>query len=351
MDLIDLSPIKPMLMRSLENPEAIKAFINYHLWLLGSFELRVFWIFIIWSLLYLAYLLWKNKRENSKKEIIKKSVFEYLKKVKKPLRKLRYLIIWGILISCAWLFVSLIFNFYAWASGVYNCSFSPEESLILGYWSFLSLIIFLIAPVFIMFCFGNKFIRNIWILIYIFWIWFIAMWRFISIGCAWMEHEEEAKELESIESLGEIQEIEEIEDLEYMDDTERSWWLIADDWDDYNLLPDSAEISVKDPIIEWEAVNFKVIILKNGSKMTSYNGSIRITITDENWEFLKDDEYSLPSRWVYSFEPSDLWEKEFQKWLEINKEWTFYLEVQDLDEYEDKIIWRQKVIVVKNNKL
>ena len=186
MELIDLSPLKPMLMRSLSNPEAIKVFINYHLWLLGSFGLLVLWLFIIWSLLYFAYLLWKNKEEKSKKKIIKKSVFEYLHKVKKPLRKLRYLIIWWILITCAWLLVSSIFHIYTRASGVYNCSFSPEENKLLGYWAFLSLIIFFIAPLFIMFCFGNKFIRNIWILIYIFWILFIAMGKFISISCVWM---------------------------------------------------------------------------------------------------------------------------------------------------------------------
>ena len=346
MELIDYSPIKPMLMRSLENPEAIKVFINYHLWILASFGLKLLWIFIIWSLLYLAYLLWENKGEKSKKEIIKKSVFEYFKKVKKPLRRLRYLIIWTILMACAWLLVSSIFYIYTRASGVYNCSFSPEENLILGYWAFLSLIIFLIAPVFIMFCFGNKFIRNIWILIYIFWIWFIAMWRFMSIGCVWMEYEEETEEVESIENFGGIQEIEEIEDLEYIDDKE-FWGLRTDDWNDYKLLPDSAEISVKDTIIEWEAVNFKVTIIKNWSVMTSYDGDIRILITDENWNKLKDNEYILPNRWIYSFLPSDLWEKEFQRWLEIYKEWTFYIEIQDLNENEDKIFWRQKVVVTR----
>jgi hypothetical protein len=39
---------------------------------------------------------------------------------------------------------------------------------------------------FIIFCFGNKFIRNVWILIYIFWILFIAMGKLISISCVWM---------------------------------------------------------------------------------------------------------------------------------------------------------------------
>jgi hypothetical protein len=50
-----------------------------------------------------------------------------------------------------------------------------------------------------------------------------------------------------------------------------------------NILPDEAKISVKDPIIVWEAANLKITILKNWSTMTTYKGSIRITITDENW--------------------------------------------------------------------
>ena len=336
MELIDISPIKPMLIRSLENPEAIKVFINYHLWLLGSFELLVLWIFIIWSLLYFAYLLWKNKEEKSKKNIIKKSVFEYLHKVKKPLRKLRYLIIWGILITCAWFLVSSMFHIYTRASGVYNCSFSPEENLIFGYWSFLSLIIFLIAPIFIMFCFGNKFIRNIWILIYIFWIWFIAMWRFISIGCVWMENEEEMEETSEIEVI----KIEEITE---------TWNINTGHQKNHvYIMPDNAEISVEDTIIVWKATNLKITILKDWSTMTTFSGAIRITITDENWNILKENEYTLTSLWVYQFLSSDLWEKEFQRWLTIKKEWTFYINIRDLyDTYEDKPLWRQKVVVTK----
>ena len=116
-----------------------------------------------------------------------------------------------------------------------------------------------------------------------------------------------------------------------------------------NILPDEAKISIKDPIIVWEATNLKITILKNWSKMTSYQGSIRITITDENWIKLKDNEYTLPSLWVYSFLSSDLWEKEFQKWLEIKKEGTFYIEVSDLNESEDKILWKQLIHVIKQD--
>ena len=115
MELIDLSLIKPMLMRSLENPEAIKLFINYNLWFLGSLELLLLNVFIICSLWYIAYLLrkskvWENKDKKERKRIIKDVFIEYLHKAKKPLRKMRHLIIWGILIACAWIFVSMIFS-------------------------------------------------------------------------------------------------------------------------------------------------------------------------------------------------------------------------------------------------
>lgn len=352
MELIDLSPIKPMLMRALANPEAIKVFINYHLWLFGSFVLRFLNVFIICSLWYIAYLLlkskiWKNKNKKERKKIIKKTFLEYWHKVKKPLRALRYLIIWGILISCAWLFVSLIFYIYTQESAVYNCPFSPEENLILWYWAFLSLIIFLIAPVFIMFCFGNKFIRNIWILLYIFWIWFISMWRFISIGCAWMEQEEDEKteEIETLENLGAMKGIEDMDKMDNMNGISglKTSWMKQG----FVLLPDSVEISVKDKVIVWEAVNLSFTIIKGWEIMDDYEGIIYFLIVDEDWAPLKPSEYVMPAGWLYKYEKEDLWYKEFQRWLEIKKEWTFYIEVEDLmDDYE-ATLWRQKITVIK----
>lgn len=121
------------------------------------------------------------------------------------------------------------------------------------------------------------------------------------------------------------------------------WVLFAQ-----TISPDTAEISVKDPIKEGEATNLKITILKNWSKMTNYNGTILILVTDENWTKLKDNEYTVPSRWMYSFLSSDLWEKEFQKWLEIKKDGNFYIEVSDLNDNEDKILWKQLVHVTKN---
>ena len=115
--------------------------------------------------------------------------------------------------------------------------------------------------------------------------------------------------------------------------------------------PDDVEISVKDPINVWEATNLKITIMQNWSKMVSYDGTIQIVVTDESGKILKSSEYTVPSLWVYSFLASDLWEKEFQKWLEIKKEWTFYIEVSEFkeDEEYEQILWTQIVHVTKNN--
>lgn len=114
-----------------------------------------------------------------------------------------------------------------------------------------------------------------------------------------------------------------------------------------NILPDSAEISVKNTINEWEATNLTITMMKDGLKMSSYVGSIYITIEDENWKTLKTNEYTLPNNWVYRFEESDLWSKEFQKWLEIKKEWIFYIKIEDMDN-DDITLWTQAITVIKN---
>ena len=122
------------------------------------------------------------------------------------------------------------------------------------------------------------------------------------------------------------------------------WFIFAQ-----NISPDSIEISVKDPIIIWEATNLKITVIKNWSKMSSYDWSIRMVITEQDWTSLKLSDYTVPNRWTYTFLPSDLWEKEFQRWLEIKKEWTFYIEISDLNENWDKILWKQLIHVIRND--
>ena len=115
-------------------------------------------------------------------------------------------------------------------------------------------------------------------------------------------------------------------------------------------LPDSAKIEVKDPIQMWEAVNLKITMLKNNSPMTSYDGTVRINIVDENWMILTSNDYTIPSNGIYTFKPENRWEIEFQKWLEIKKEWTFYIEVENLDlnDDDDIIFWEQVIHVTSD---
>ena len=115
-----------------------------------------------------------------------------------------------------------------------------------------------------------------------------------------------------------------------------------------NILPDSAEIWVKNTIMEGEATNLSVTMMKNGSKMTNYAGTIYFTIEQEDWSALKSNEYTLPNWAIYTFLDTDLWSKEFQKWLEIKKEWTFYIQVEDLNDPDEKILWRTPITVIKN---
>lgn len=111
-----------------------------------------------------------------------------------------------------------------------------------------------------------------------------------------------------------------------------------------NITPDNVEIEVKTPVIQWEATNIKITMMKNWAKMTTYNGTIYMWITEENWNAVRDSEYVLPNNWLYTFEPTDLWVKEFQKWLEIKKEWRFYIKIFDI---EDNELWSQLIQVIK----
>ena len=124
------------------------------------------------------------------------------------------------------------------------------------------------------------------------------------------------------------------------------WTIFAQD---NSILPDEAEINVKSPIIEWEATNLSVTMMKDGIKMSNYTGTIRFSIENENWESLKINEYTVPNWGIYSFLDTDLWFKEFQKWLEIKKEWTFYIQVEDMNDDDEKILWRQPITVIKNS--
>lgn len=116
-----------------------------------------------------------------------------------------------------------------------------------------------------------------------------------------------------------------------------------------NILPDEAQIEVKSPIIQWEATNLTITMLKNWSKMSSYRGTVYITVTDENWGPLNKNDYTVPQQWLYDFSDADLWSATFEKWLEIKKVWTFYIEIEDFNDPDERTLWRQEIKVIRND--
>lgn len=113
------------------------------------------------------------------------------------------------------------------------------------------------------------------------------------------------------------------------------------------IMPDSAEIDIDDTIIQWQATNMSITMMKAWSKMSAYTWEILMKITDEKGWFLNSNEYVLPNRWTYQFESENLWFVEFQRWLEIKKEGRYYVEISDYNDEDDKVLWRKLVNVIK----
>lgn len=216
MELVDLSLIKPMLVRSLEDPEAIRLF-TYGLWKI--FGIAICFILLILVIHYfysLICILIKNRKFGQKNVKITKNTTNhssfnkiFCEKIKYNLWKYRHFFVWLLL----YFFSRLIISLVIWLLNIWwpTCNFSMEENYVLSMRPRYSLLIFSIASMLIMFCFGNKFIRNLWIFVFILWVFFILMWRFISLWCVWMENEEDLKEMEEIENVGEVEDIKEIE--------------------------------------------------------------------------------------------------------------------------------------------
>jgi len=69
-----------------------------------------------------------------------------------------------------------------------------------------------------------------------------------------------------------------------------------------------------------------------------YVEDVRIEI---QWAGFED--YTVPSDWLYTFVPQDLWIKTFSKWLQVNKQWTFTVRVEDL--FDPEIYGESSIIV------
>ena len=201
--------VKTMTLRSIWNPNArvytIKNLINAYryvifiifLWVVARFLLRFaykilkkikeykkdknsFKKFLNKELSFKEY--WKNEMKFIK--IKKEDIKEIFSEEKHIFNLLKYPIIWSILVWTCWTQVSLLFwlfgKYYETQWNIIRETLPLQESWVLRVWATYSLWIFIIACYFIWFSFGNKTLRNIWIIIYALWVLFILFSHFLN---------------------------------------------------------------------------------------------------------------------------------------------------------------------------
>ena len=176
--------IKSMTLRSIWNPNAIKYTLEMALYTyLKIFFLIFAWVIVIF-LIKFWYKFFKKIKENKEKKLIKKYIKEVFDEEKYTFKILKYPLIWIILVRTWWAQISLLFRLF---SGYYKIQWDIiretlplQESWVLWLWATYSLSIFIIAWYFIWLSFGNKMLRNIWILIYALWILFILFGSFLD---------------------------------------------------------------------------------------------------------------------------------------------------------------------------
>lgn len=172
---------------ALENPQTLS--------LLGRALESLYWrafflvacsilLLFVW---YSVYLLIKkhslaSRRKNLTLSELKNSFLLSYEKRKGSLSKSRYLILWAVLQLLSWSFVRFIFDAMSQGLETSNTNEHFAINMLLGKWAAFSLLIFMIAPYFITFSFGNKLVRNLGILTYIFWIWFLSFGFLLQLG-------------------------------------------------------------------------------------------------------------------------------------------------------------------------
>lgn len=179
--------IQHYFLRAIENSQALSFFgvaLQALYW--RGFFLVVGIIFLLFAW-YSTYLLFKKSTITPKKQKltfndVKISLLHAYEKGKGFLLQARYLVIWAGLQLLSWSFISFIFNAIPQDAITLTANDSNDINLLLGKWASFSLLIFMIAPYFITFSFGNKFVRNLGILTYIVGIWFILFGYLLQLG-------------------------------------------------------------------------------------------------------------------------------------------------------------------------
>ena len=176
--IFDYSILHDMLINAWKNIKWVQAFCNIMAWVyIKIFSYIAVLLLIIW-LISLFILIYKRHFPKISKKMIKNIFIKRWQINKKFYRFFRYVILWGILLACSRLFISIIFYLLKNpAQSEINYQWAPEEQpRFLWTIALQALLFFIMAPYFIWLSFGNKFVRNIWILIYIIWISIILLW-------------------------------------------------------------------------------------------------------------------------------------------------------------------------------
>lgn len=174
----------------LHSPEKVKFFIQ----VLNSVFYQIFGnvaFFIIFIILFGYQALKTVKRNWSNRQLTPRESKTILKtlyeKHKNLTQSIRHLGIWLLLHFFTWKLVDLSFSLLASYQGQVALWARIEDpafyafNVMMGHWSLYTMLIFSFAPFFIAYCFGNKFVRNIGILIYIAGILFIFFGFFVNL--------------------------------------------------------------------------------------------------------------------------------------------------------------------------
>lgn len=174
-------------LKALENPHALKVFgtaLQSLYWKSFFLVLGIILLLFAW---YSAYMLIKKisfpaKKQKLSLNEVKSSLFLSYEKSKNFFFQARYLLIWATLQLLSWKLASFIFNALPQEVLTHHTSEYNDINLLLGKRTIFSLLIFMIAPYFITFSFGNKFVCNLGILTYIVGIWFILFGFLLQLG-------------------------------------------------------------------------------------------------------------------------------------------------------------------------
>ena len=175
--IFDYSILYDMIINAWKNMIWFRSFLNLLWWIYLEIVSYIFAILLtIWTLLFVYKLLKKCHTKVTKKSL-KIIINEWWIRYKKILLNFRFLLLGFILIGFNRFFISIIFNYISNRIPLVNYQLVPkEQSRFLWTLSIHALFFFIIWAYFIWFSFGNKFVRYIWIFVYIIWISIIFLW-------------------------------------------------------------------------------------------------------------------------------------------------------------------------------